>query len=230
MLRFDVSRIPPGQLLAAGLSAAVAPEPTTRTATRREPLLLVGGAAFGLALAVVATLHMSTRDREMRLQRAIAQAEQDSIVLAGNVAAAVALRREDSLYTAHLAVVATLDAGRFTWARIIADLGASVPAGVWLTKVSEAQGGRAPVILVEGAALGVEPVTAFLRRLQEAPHFGTPRFVGADPAPSTQSTVFRLEVPFQPDLARHPTPAGGVPMGPGLPTAGALAPTDASLR
>ena len=224
MLRVDFTRVLPGQAVPAKGTALNDIAPVVRT--QRANTALRGGArvvtlvslAIPMAtLAGMAVVKIGLDRQQSDLSARIERQRSDSIALAANVTAAMALRQEDSLYSVKIAAIREMDSNRFVWPHIMSALGRATPRGVWLVDVREgsSQTKGVPVVRIKGAAIGVEPVTEFLRRLQQEAHFHTPRFIGASPERvGADATTFTIEAEYRPELRAMPDtmlPDSGLP-------------------
>jgi Tfp pilus assembly protein PilN len=203
MLRIDFSRLNPGD--SAAVAAEEAPQ-ASRGGARgvtigRDPYVLAAVAVIFSAGLAITGLHVHINTVREMLTEQIVDQKRAAEALAENVRAAKDLQKQDSLFTARTTAIKALDVGRFTWPHILAELGQSVPPGVWLSEIGEARGGMYPVVGVRGTALQSEGVTAFLARLHQSPFFGTPRFIGSDAevqaGTGRKAILFQIEIPYQ---------------------------------
>jgi Tfp pilus assembly protein PilN len=157
------------------------------------------GAAWIVALVVVAGLHVTTTTRLADLRTDLQAAVRDSTRYAMLQEQGDSLLAKQNVVAQKMQVIQEIDAARFVWPHILDELSQALPPYIWLTGITEsATTGALPRFKVEGKAGTTFALTRFMDELEGSPFLHAVRLISSVQERLDTRTVhgFVLEVGF----------------------------------
>jgi Tfp pilus assembly protein PilN len=138
------------------------------------------GAAWIVALIVVAGLHVSTSSRMADLRTDLQAAVRDSTRYAMLREQGDSLLARQNVVAQKMQVIQDIDAARFVWPHILDELSQALPPYIWLTGITEsAAAGALPRFKVEGKAGTTFALTRFMDELEGSPFLHAVRLISS---------------------------------------------------
>ena len=171
------------------------------------PLPLVGGVVMLLLFALGVFLYFQETSRIAALEERIDLARQDSTRYSRAITKLREIESSQSAIATRIQAIREVDAGRFRWAHILAELSAAVPEYTWLTSVVqredlEGSGAAADQIEITGVTYSNLTLTQFMTALESSPYLDGVSLIG-----SSRSTVDGVDVTSFALVASYTQPA-----------------------
>lgn len=132
-----------------------------------------------LVVLVVGWLWFSQRSERGELEARLETAVEDSTRLSDLRALSDSLTARESRIGRRLALVKSLDDGRFVWPHLLDEVGRALPSYTWLTALRQNAAEPRLEVQVDGLAANPLAITEFVRNLQRSPYVGEVRMLGS---------------------------------------------------
>lgn len=172
-----------------------------------DPWYLGLGAAAALILLLARWSFWSTSSATGRLEAQIAQEVTDSTRFATTIAMLNSLNARQDTIRQKIDVIRAVDTRRYVWPRLLDEVGRSVPAFTWLTRLSSGEAADSlggPTVTVEGATGSTQALTRLMKNLESSPFIRDVTLVTTEQVVSDGRTYnrFTLEARYEtPDSA-----------------------------
>lgn len=163
----------------------------------RNPLVLPRLLAVTLIAMGVAGVHTWQTQAGATIAKGVTKERKDSASLAYTVRAAKELQAQDSLFTARVTALQSIDERRFLWPHVMEAIQAAVPSGVWLNALEEKRSGKEPLIRIKGSAITSNDITAFIDALQQSPWFVRPHLMSTDQEATRHGAITEFQIELQ---------------------------------
>lgn len=167
-----------------------------------DPYILGAVAAGIIAVAVMAWLFLGVRSDREEVQVSLQSAVQDSVRFADIIQRTNQLTARRDSIAQRVAIIQQIDAGRFTWAHIMDEVGRALPDYTWLTAISQVQ--AEPLqIRISGQAGSNFAITNFWRNLEASRFFREVQLERTEQAQSRETPgdliyIFELTLTYEP--------------------------------
>ncbi len=164
--------------------------------------VLLTGLAWIIAIAILTWMVQSTRHARSDIDVAFAGARLDSTRHARIRAANAILAARRDTIAQKLEIIQQVDAGRYTWAHILDEVGEAVPQHTWLVRVgfvSSASALGAPKFIIEGRSGNTFSLTQFMQDLEASPFLHNVKLIQTDQIREADKLLysFGLECEFE---------------------------------
>lgn len=130
-----------------------------------DPYILGAVAAGILSIAVMGWLFMGVRADREEVEVALTSAVRDSVRFGDIIQRTGQLTARRDSIAQRVAIIQDIDAGRFTWAHVMDEVGRALPDYTWLTEVAQVQAEPLQIRLAGGAGSNFA-VTTFMQNLE----------------------------------------------------------------
>jgi len=166
-----------------------------------DPYILGAVGAGVIALAVIGWLFLSVRSDREETDVSLASAVQDSVRFADIIERTNQLTARRDSIAQRVAIIQEIDAGRYTWAHVMDEIGRALPDYTWLTEVTQVQ--AEPLqIRISGQAGSNFAITNFMRNLEASRFLRGVQLERTEQAQSQESPgdliyIFELTVTYE---------------------------------
>jgi Tfp pilus assembly protein PilN len=177
----------------------------------KDPLLMVVGIVWGLALVFVVFIFLTTTGTIANIEQQVEAAREDSATYADLLEEQQRARDLRAVLLTELQTIQNIDGDRYIWPHIMDELAKALPNYTWIESVRNEGGGSTAQVAdslapppeirfrVAGRASEIEGYTRFIRQLQASPWVSRVVPGGVQPVDADGRSVhsFELVATFQ---------------------------------